>query len=132
MKTKSALLRSIGVLLALLVFAALPNSVLGELCDPAHDPYCEVVYGHGTTLYLKLITDCPTAATIFYTRTFNTPNTVDPTHSGATPGYLTYSVPNGTLIPIPYGSTIYIRMLAWKLNMGESGIVDCSQSNPNN
>lgn len=132
MKTRPALLRSIGVFLALLVFIALPNSVLGELCDPAYDPYCELVYSPGNNYYLKLKTDCPTAATIFFTKTVNTPNTVDPTHTGATPGYLTYSVPNGTLIAIQYASSVHIRMLAWKLNMGDSKIVDYEYNGPEN
>lgn len=127
MKTRPALRRSLGVLLALLVFTALPNAVLGELCDPAYNPYCELVYGSGTNLYLKLITDCPTAATIFYTITYNQPNSNDPCHypNNPTPCPGTYSVPNGTQIAIPYGYCVHIRMLAWKLNMGDSKIVDC-------
>jgi hypothetical protein len=132
MKTKSALLRSIGVLMALLVFVALPNSVLANPCGgPPHDPYCELYYGTGTNLFLELGTDCPTGATIFYTRTTNQPNYVDPTHSGTTPGYLTYSCPIGTKIPIPYGSTIYIRALAWRVEFGDSGVTACDQHNPN-
>lgn len=139
MKTQSALLRPLGVLLALLVFTALPNSVLGELCDPAHTPYCQLYYGQGTLLYLELETDCPTAATIFYTITYNTPNSNDPCHYDNSPtvcppsetGYTTYSVPNGTYIGVPYGQTVYIRMLAWKLNMKDSEIESCEQHNPN-
>ncbi len=131
MNTKSVVVRSVGVLLALLVFVALPAPLLAEVCGTCHDPQCELYYGSGTSLYLELETDCPSAATIFYTKTVNQPNNVDPTHSGATPGYLTYSCPNGTMIPIPYGSTIYIRMLAYKNGLVDSGVTACDQHNPN-
>ncbi len=138
MKTRPALIRSLGVLLALLVFAALPNSVLGELCDPAFTPYCELEYGHGTLLYLEIGTDCPTAATIFYTITYNQPNTNDPCHLSNSPtvctntGYTTFSASNHSYIGVPYGQTVYIRMIAWKLNMGDSDLETCEQHNPNN
>lgn len=139
MKTKSSLLPSIGVILALLVFAALPNSVLAERCNPAYEPQCSLEYGQGTLLYLELETECPTAATIFYTITYNTPNYDDPCHyaNSATvcppsvTGYTTYSAPNGSYVGVPYGQTVFINMLAWKLNMDDSGITKCEQHNPN-
>jgi hypothetical protein len=132
MKTRPTLRRSLGVLLALLVFTALPNATLGELCDPAHKPYCELEYGHGTLLYLELATDCPTAATIFYTITYNTPNYNTPCHNGATPCSGTYALPNHSYVGVPYGQTVYINMLAWKLNMQDSEVTSCEQHNPNN
>jgi hypothetical protein len=139
MKTRPALLRSIGVLLALLMFTALPNSVLGELCDPAYTPYCQLYYGHGTLLYLKVATDCPTAATIFYTITYNTPNSNVPCHEENSPtvcppsqtGYTTFSGPNGVYISVPYMQTVYVNAIAWKLNMKDSEMASCEQPNPN-
>ncbi len=44
MKTKSVLLRSVSVVLALLVFVALPSSTLA-VCSPAHDVAFYVEYG---------------------------------------------------------------------------------------
>lgn len=130
MKTKSPFTRSIGVLLALLVFAALPATLLAN-CGTADDPYCELVYGPGNSLYLKLVCPNPTGATIFFTYTLDTPNTTDPTHSGSTPGSGTSACASGTLIPIPYGHTIYIRAICWKSCWSDSGVVACEQHNPN-
>jgi hypothetical protein len=130
MKTKSAVVRSIGVLVALLVFVSLPTSLLA-VCYPAHDPQCGLYYGPPKVLYLELETDCPANATIFYTMTINQPNNTDPCHNGATPCSGTYSCPNGTLISIPYGSTIYIRALAWRSDTVDSGVTACDQHNPN-
>jgi|ERR1043166_1858311 hypothetical protein len=132
MNTKSIVVRSIGVLLALLVFTALPAPLLAEVCGTCHEPQCGLYYGSGTNLYLELETDCPTAATIFYTKTINTPNNTDPCHVGANPCVGTYSCPNGTLLSIPYGSTMYIRALAYKSGLVDSGVTACDQHNPNN
>ena len=131
MKTRPTLLRSIGVLMALLVFAALPNSVLATPCETCCAPACELYYGGGNNLYLELETSYPSDATIFFTKTINTPNTTDPTHTGTSPGPGTYSCANGCLVPIPYNSTIYIRALAWRSDRGDSPITACDQHNPN-
>jgi hypothetical protein len=131
MKTKSILVRSIGALLALIVFVSLPTTLLAIVCTPAYDPYCELYYGTGTNLFLELGTDCPTGATIFYTKTINQYNSTDPTHTGTTPGPSTYSCAIGTKIGIPYGSTIYIRSLAWRSDTIDSGVTACEQHNPN-
>jgi len=134
MKTKSAVVRSIGVLLALLVFIALPSPLLAEVCGTCYEPQCGLYYGPPKVLYLELETECPSAATIFYTKTINTPNNTAPCHNGpdACPGSGTYSCPNGTLISIPYGSTIYIQALAYKSGLNDSGVTACDQHNPNN
>lgn len=132
MKINSSLFRTTGALLALLAFTLLPNSVQGDLCNPAHDPACELYYGSEKTLALELVTDCPVAATIFYTKTLNTPNYSTPCHdANGNPCTGTYAVPNGTLVYIPYGSTMYINMLAWKPGMLDSNVVSCEQHNPN-
>lgn len=117
--------------MALLVFVALPSSVLANPCGTPCDPYCELYYGTGTNLFLELETESPANAIIFYTKTFNQPNTVDPTHTGSTPNSGTFSCANGTLIPIPYGSTMYIRAIAWRSDLGDSGVTACDQHNPN-
>lgn len=80
MKTKTALLRSFSVLLALLVFAALPNSVLAT-CSPCHDPTFTLVPGAGNQLSVQIDCDCPPGATIFYRLN----SASNPTHSDATP-----------------------------------------------
>jgi hypothetical protein len=132
MKTKSALVRSIGVLLALLVFVSLPTSLLA-LCS-THDPVCKLYYGIGHNLFLELETDCPPSdVTIFYISSEDQPipDNSNPCHSGATPCTGTSWVANGTKVSIPYGHTLYIRMLAWRSDTGDSGIVDCDQHNPN-
>ena len=130
MKTRPALLRSIGVLMALLL-VALPNSILATPCPGCCEPYCELYYGTGNNLYLELETEYPSDATIFYTKTINQYNYDDPCHNGSTPCSGTYSCPNGTLIPVPYGSTIYIRALAYKSGLDDSPVTACEQHNPN-
>ena len=131
MKIKSALLRSIGALVALLVFVALPNSVLADN-GPCDDVYFELYYGTGTDLALEVVVDNPTGATIFYTVTFNHLNTTDPTHSGATPGTGTSYFASGSKIHIPYGQTLYIRAIAWKSGWQDSvDVTSAEQPNPN-
>ena len=136
MKTKSPLFRSIGVLLALLMFVALPSSLTAS-CLTCCTPYCEFYYGSGgwETNYFELETGWPSDAWIFYTKTVNTGNPNDPCHVNGTPctnvGYTTYKVPNGAHIPLAYGIT-YIRVLAWRSDRGNSPIAACDQQNPPN
>jgi hypothetical protein len=137
MKTESPLFRSIGVLLALLMFVALPSSVLATPCEPCCPctPYCEFYYGTGgwQTNTLELETEYPTDAWIFYTKTLNAANNNNPCHVNGTPctnvGYTTYKVPNGAHIGLPQGIT-YIRMMAWTSGWGNSEIAECDQQNP--
>jgi hypothetical protein len=129
MKTKSVV-RSIGVLLTLLVFVSLSTSLLA-VCF-THDPICELYYGTGHNLSLEVSTSCPANATIFFISSLDQPipGTTMPCHVGATPCQGTSAVPSETKIPIQYGHTLYIRMLAWRSDSGDSGIVDCDQHNP--
>jgi hypothetical protein len=133
MKSRPALLRSLGVLLALLVFTTLPNATAS--CYTCCTPYCEFYYGIGgwQTNTLELETGWPSDAWIFYTKTLNTGNYNDPCHVNGTPctgvGYTTYKVPNGARIPLAYGIT-YVRMLAWRSDRGNSPIAECDQQNP--
>jgi hypothetical protein len=132
MKTKSMLVRSIGALLALLVLTALPTSLLA-VCYTA-DPVCELYYGTGHNLFLELESDCPPSGVIiFYISSIDQPipGNINPCHNGVTPCSGTSWVANGTKLSIPYGHTLYIRMLAWRSDSGDSGIVDCDQHNPN-
>lgn len=121
MKTKSVLLRSVSVVLALLV---LVSSTLA-VCSPAHDVAFYVEYGPGTTLYLVMETDCPPTATIFYTT-----NGATPTHIGPIPGPSTGAVSNGTGLPVPYGTTVCVKALAWRSGSADSGVTSWCQHNP--
>jgi hypothetical protein len=130
MKTKSVLVRSIGALLALLVFISLPSSALAD--NTCSDVGFELYYGTGTDLALELECDNPTDATIFYTVTFNQENNYPPLHTDTTCGAHTSKFANGSKIHIPYGSTIYINAIAWKSGWRDSANVSSAeQHNPN-
>jgi hypothetical protein len=134
MNTKSVLVRSIGVLLALLVFVSLPTSILASPCPGTCDPACELYYGTGHNLSLELETIYPSNATIFFISSVDQPipATSNPCHdANGVPCQGTSAVANGTQVPIPYGHTLYIKMLAWRIDKGDSGIVECEQHNPN-
>lgn len=137
MKRNSPLLRSIGAVLALLMFAALPSSLAG-LCAHPCDPTCDFYYGIGdwTTNTEELETTYPSNAWIFYTKTVGTANNNDPCHDASgTPcpysqtGYYTYKVINGARVGLAYGIT-YLRMVAWRSDLGDSSVVACDQQNP--
>ena len=129
MKTKFSVFRSIGVLLALLVLVALPNT-LAAPCQTCCAPTCSFYFG--TPNYLVLETTYPSNASIFYTIRVNQPNTTDPTHDAAgNPTGSTFKVPNGTHIQLAQGES-HLRMLAWRSDRGDSPIATCSQQNPPN
>ncbi len=132
MNTKSALVRSIGALLALFVFVSLPTTLLA-VCYPTHDPLCELYYGSGTQLFLELETDCPINATLFVITSIDQPipANVNPCHTGSTPCSGTSALANGTKLSIPYGHTLWVKMVAWRSDSGDSSIVSCDQHNPN-
>jgi hypothetical protein len=117
--------------LALLVFAALPNSLAGP-CLTCCAPTCTFYYDEPNNT-LRLYTTYPSNALIFYTKTVNTANTNDPCHVGADPctnvGYTTFVVPNGTYVPLGQGET-HLRMVAWRSDRGDSPVATCSQQNP--
>jgi len=132
MKIQSPLLRSIGALLALLVLVAFPPSAWADH-GPCDDPYCELYYGTGHDLSLELGTDNPTGATIFYITSIDQPipSNVNPCHNGVTPCQGTGAVISGSKISIPYGHTLWVKMIAWKATWQDSGVVECEQHNPN-
>lgn len=128
MKTKSALLRSIGVLLALLVFVSLPTYVLA-ICGICDDVSLELYYGTGRNLYIEVECPNPTGADIYFTT-----NGVTPTHDGdGNPGPSTLKVASGTLVPIAYGTTIHILAIADKgyCWLDSENVSEIYQHNPN-
>lgn len=127
MKT-SSLFRSIGGLLALTAFVALPGS-LAAPCEHCCAPDWEFYYDSGGN-NVELETTYPTNASIFYTLTLNGTNT-DPCHDGAgNPCSGTYKVANGSHIALAYGHESFFRMLAWRSDKGDSPVVAFSQQNP--
>ena len=122
MKTKSALLRSIGAL-ALFILIAFPSSsalAAGHCADP--DIWYE--YDAGPTgVRVLMYSAPPVGATIFYTL-----NGQNPTHTGSSPG------PNTMIfygpVYVPYEQWMHFRALAWKLNYLDSGITYVSITNP--
>jgi hypothetical protein len=131
MKTKSMLVRSIGALLALLVFVSLPSSLLAV--PFSDDVIYELYYGIDTDLALELVCPNPTGATIFYTVTFNQENNYTPTHTGTTCGPHTSKFASGSKLHIPFGSTMYVNAIAWKaVGYGDSEhVTSAEQHNPN-
>jgi Chitobiase/beta-hexosaminidase C-terminal domain len=107
MKTKSSLIRSIGVLLALLVFVALPGSTALANCGQCADVDIYFEYAGPTGIVAEMECEFPAGAIIFYTV-----NGTNPTHTGATPGSGTY-IYSGP-IPVPYLHCIHIKARAWK------------------
>jgi hypothetical protein len=107
MKTKSPLFRSIGALLALLVFVTLPSSTALANCGQCADVSVYYEYDGPTGIQVVMYVASPSGATIFYTT-----NGSNPTHTGATPDTNTmiYYGP----IPIPYGQCRNFRARAWK------------------
>jgi hypothetical protein len=137
MKTKSPVFRSIGALLALVAFIALPSS-LAAPCQTCCTPTCSFYYGeNGGPNNTELETTYPSDAWIFYTKTLNQANNNDPCHDASgTPCppfapnyYVTYKVPNGTHVPLATGIT-HFRVLAWRSDRGDSTIQACEEQNP--
>jgi len=113
MKTKSALLRSTGVLLALLVYIA-----LASLSARASQGQCGAVdiqphYGGGGLLYLEL-TASPSSCDIYATTSIDNPSFPDPSRSGASPIPPTIKVASGSRFYVPFGHTMCIKAFAYK------------------
>ncbi len=124
MKTKSPLFRSIGALLALLVFVTLPSSTALANCGQCADVEVYYEYAGPTGIQVEMVCKYPAGAIIFYTTDGSTP-----THSGSTPGANTfiYSGP----IPVPYWHCIHIKARAWKYCYYDSvNITDSTICNP--
>jgi hypothetical protein len=132
MNTKSILVRSIGVLQALLVFVSLPVLTARANMGTCDDVVIYWEYGTGTNIYFELTVANPTGATIFFTTTLDDPNVPDPTHNFANPTGTTLVGVNGTRVPIDLGHTRYIKAIAWKSSWAQSPHISCgNQHNPN-
>lgn len=130
MKTPSALLRSIGaLLLALLVFVALPSSMLAKLQCSDVDISWE--YGGVNQIYYVLEVT-PSDCLIYVTNSVDNPSFPDPSRSGTTPIYPTFAVSSGATIYIPYVHTMYIKAFGYKPTWLQSqNISYFEQHNPN-
>jgi len=109
MKTKSALLRSIGALVALLMFVAFPGSPAWANCGQCDDVEFGLS-GYGTLLFVEVICEHPTGADIYFTTNGNNP-IINP---DGTPGASTLKVASGTNIPVDYGTTLHVKAIADK------------------
>jgi hypothetical protein len=129
MTTKSALLPSIGALLALLLFVALPSPARANL-GQCPDVDIEWYYGGGNQIYFELVVG--DGCDIYVTNSVNNPNFAYPSRSGATPISPTIKVASGSTFYVPYGSTMYIRAFAFKPLWSQSvNLSEAEQHNPN-
>jgi len=135
MKTKSAFIPSIGAVLALLLFVALPSptarAVQGQCPDV--DIYWE--YGPGTQLFFEV--EVGSGCDIYVTTSINNPSFPDPSRNiplhPADPVSPTVKVASGSTFQIPFGSTMYIKAFAFKPLWAQSvNLSYDEQSNPNN
>lgn len=130
MKTKSALLPSIGAFLALLLLVALPSPTAHASQGQCPDVDIEWYYGGGNQIYFEL--EVGSGCDIYVTNSINNPSFAYPSRSGATPVYPTIKVASGSTFYIPYGSTMYIRAFAYKPLWTQSvNLSEAEQHNPN-
>lgn len=131
MKTKSALLPSIGALLALLLFVALPCSTARASDGQCGDVDIYWEYGPGTQIFFELEVE-PSDCVLYVTTSINNPSFADPSRSGATPISPTFTCASGSHIQIPYGYTLYVKAFAWKDRWTQSvNLSSDGQHNPN-
>ena len=130
MKTKSALLPSIGALLALLLFVALPSSTARASQGQCGDVDIYWVYAGGNQIYFEV--EVGDGCDIYVTTSINNPNFPWPSRSGATPISPTVKVASESRFYIPYNSTMYIRAFAYKPAWTQSvNTTSDEQHNPN-
>jgi hypothetical protein len=130
MKTRSALLPSIGALLALLLFVALPTPSAHASQGQCPDVDISWYYAGGNQIYFEV--EVGSGCDIYVTNSVDNPNFAWPSRSGATPIYPTIKVASGSTFYIPYGHTMYIRAFAWKPAWTQSvNITTDEQHNPN-
>jgi hypothetical protein len=131
MKTKSALLRSTVALLALLVFIALPISSARASDGQCGDVDISWEYAGMNQIYFELTVE-PSDCVLYVTTTIDDPTFDDPSRSGATPNYPTFTCASGSTFYIPYGHTRYIKAFAWKSRWTQSvNLSSDEQHNPN-
>jgi len=130
MKTRSARLHSLCILLALLVFIVVPCSTARAKWQ-CSDVDISWEYGGGNQIYYVLEVT-PSDCTIFVTTSIDNPSFPDPSRSGPTPIYPTFTVSSGSTIYIPYGHTMYIKAFGWKAFWAQSPNISAfEQHNPN-
>jgi hypothetical protein len=129
MKTRSALLPSIGALLALLLFVALPSPTVRAAQGQCGDVDISWYYAGGNLIYFEV--EVGDGCDIYVTTSIDSAAPT-PSRSGATPISPTLKVPTETTFYIPYGHTMYIKAFAWKPLWGQSvNISEADQHNPN-
>ena len=141
MKTESPMFRSLGVLVAVLMFIALPSSTVLASCGQTADVDVEWYYDAGTAMHFELEVANPTGTNIYYTVTLGDTNVPDdPTFdpgTGAPTGstLVCYNCTSGRDIPIPYKDTLNVKAIAWKTGIPchypSVNISSGSQHNPN-
>jgi hypothetical protein len=136
MKTESALFRSFGVLVALLVFLALPSSTALANCGQCADVEIEWYYDPGTAMHFELSVANPSGANIYFTTSLDNTEPDNPSwdSSGNPTGttLVCYNCTGGQDVPIPYMHTLNIKARAWKYCYYQSvNISSDSQHNPN-
>ena len=112
MKTRSARLHSLCILLALLVFIVVPCSTARAKWQ-CSDVDISWEYGGGNQIYYVLEVT-PSDCTIFVTTSIDNPSFPDPSRSGATPIPPTIKVSSGATICIPYGHTLCVKAFGYK------------------
>jgi hypothetical protein len=131
MKTKSSLVPSISVLLALLVFIALPLSNARAAVGQCGDVDISWEYGPYPQIYFEL-TVSPSDCVIYVTTSIDNPSFPNPSRTGAAPNSPTFTCASGSEFQIPYGHTMYIKAFAWKPTFAQSvNLSSDEQHNPN-
>lgn len=107
---------SIGILLALLVFAAFPiSSALATQCEPV---YFEEEGDISTTIYVSMFSDTAGAIIFFKTSPYAPPG--NPTHTGSVAGSGTQVYnPMYPFVVVPW-SNMYFKALAYKAGFTDS------------
>lgn len=130
MKTKSALLPSIGAFLALLLLVALPTPTARASQGQCDDVDIEWYYGGRNQIYFEV--EVGDGCDIYLTTSINNPSFPDPSRYGYEPVYPTIKVSSGSTFYIPYGSTMYMKAFAFKPNWTQSvNLSYAEQHNPN-
>ncbi len=113
MKTKSALLRSIGpLLLSLLALVALPCSTARASQGQCGDVNFSPEYVSGTQI--RVVLEVGNGCVIYVTTSVDNPSFPDPSRSGVTPISPTFTVSSGASLYVPFGHTMYFKAFAYK------------------
>lgn len=116
--------RSIGILLALLVFVAFPSS--SALATQCEEVYFDETGGLPFNMYVYLY--CDTSGSTIFVKYNNNYFPSDPTHSGSTPtnGTSIWAAPYFT---VPPGGRLYIKALCYKAGLTDSAVTQYAAEN---